>query len=366
MAARRVRIRDVAAAAGVSATTTSFVLNGRDKHIPQATRQRVLDAASRMGYRPNASARALATGRTQRLGVVLNTPYSLLAQSTYHTGILAGILGRAPQQNYNLLIYAAQYPDWRLLYEEILSGASDGVLLVGRNQGTGLTSALLDAGFPTVCLSYRSAHPDCCFVDCDNEAGAWEAARHLLANGYRRLLLDYPGETMSWGTERRQGVERALAEAGLPASNLTLVTWNDAPLSEQIEAHIAFCVHSAAQAPTAVITCDELRGQMLAEILPLHGLRVPDDIGIVTFNSTEISARTRPPLTSVGQPLGAIGAAAVEMLARLISKEQSMPCELRFPMTLDVRASSVPSGLPASVSLSAANNDVISSEETLP
>ena len=92
MRVKRVTIRDVAAAAGVSATTTSFVLNGQDASISLETQDRVRQVAQNLGYRPHASARALATGRTHRMGVVLNTPYSLQARGTYHTQVLAGIM----------------------------------------------------------------------------------------------------------------------------------------------------------------------------------------------------------------------------------------------------------------------------------
>src|SRR5579859_1532913 len=157
---KRVRIRDVAAEAGVSATTTSFVLNGRDAAIPEVTRQRVLDTARRLGYRPNASARALATGRTHRIGVALNHPYSLTGRPTYHTEVIGGIMSALPHLDYNLLVHSANYQDWHTLHDDILGGAADGVLLVGREAPDPLTFALLEAGFPTVCVNYNVDHPD--------------------------------------------------------------------------------------------------------------------------------------------------------------------------------------------------------------
>src|ERR1051325_11439462 len=97
MAAHRVRMIDVAKAAGVSQTTASFVLNNLDVSIPVETRERVLQAAREMGYRPHAGARALATGRTHRLGLVLNESESFRAADTYFVDVIGGIIHGAVQ-----------------------------------------------------------------------------------------------------------------------------------------------------------------------------------------------------------------------------------------------------------------------------
>src|SRR5579871_2692227 len=195
---KRVRIRDVAAAAGVSPTTTSFVLNGRDSSISQETRERVREVARRLGYRPHASARALATGRTHRIGVVLNTPYSLLGRGTYHTQMLVGIMSAGPRTNYNLLIHSADYPDGETLFDDIISGMSDGVLLIGRQAPDPLTDSLLNEEFPLVCVSYNVEHAGCYSVDCDNERAGYIATEHLLSLGHRTILALWDREENSW------------------------------------------------------------------------------------------------------------------------------------------------------------------------
>jgi DNA-binding LacI/PurR family transcriptional regulator len=340
---KRVRIRDVAAEAGVSPTTTSFVLNGRDAAIPEATRQRVLDTARRLGYRPNASARALATGRTHRVGVALNHPYSLVGRGIYHTEILAGIMSALPHLNYNLLLHSADYRDWHALRDDILGGVADGVLLVGREAPDPLTIALLDAGFPTVCVSYNVDHPDCHAVDCDNEQGAYEAISHLLSLGHRQILTSISGAKNSWQRERERGALRAVRERGLPEPVLQPWTWplSDRPVVERVQEMARF-LKEASPRPTALFTEDEHAAQVLAEQLPGFGFRVPEDFSIISFNSTEVSARTRPPLTSVWQPLGDIGAEAARMLARRIAGEEVPEKVVRFAIRLDVRASTGP------------------------
>jgi LacI family transcriptional regulator len=345
--AKRVRIRDVAAAAGVSATTTSFVLNGQDASISQETRDRVREVARKLGYRPHASARALATGRTHRMGVVLNTPYSLLGRGTYHTQVLAGIMSAGPRTNYNLLIHSADYPDWETLYDDILSGMADGVLLIGRQTPDPLTDALLKEEFPLVCISYNVDHPDCYSVDCDNERGGYIATEHLLSLGHRHILAlsnldDSNLDENSWQRERCRGAARAIQDAGLSPEHLTIWEPEGPDLTpDTYAAAVAAYLDRLTPSPTALIGYDESGAQWLVEHLPTFGRRVPDDVAVVSFNSTTISERSRPPLTSVWQPLDDIGAAAVEMLAARIEGRDVPERILRFPVRLDVRASTV-------------------------
>jgi LacI family transcriptional regulator len=96
---------------------------------------------------------------------------------------------------------------------------------------------------------------------------------------------------------------------------------------------------SCSNPPTALICCDERRARMVVELLPDAGVRVPKDMAVISFNSTEISARARPPITSVGQPLAEIGATAVDLLIARIEKREVPNPHPRLPMWLDIRGS---------------------------
>lgn len=336
---KRVRMVDVAQAAGVSRTTASLVLNGRAKTIAAETRQRVLQAAQQMGYSRHATALALRTGRTQRIGIVLNEPEDFDEHDAYFSTVLAGITKGALRQNYNLVLHSCHYKDWRELYSDILSPVADGVLLVGRVVEDPLTPALLDAGFPCVCISYQVPRPDCYSVDCDNVQGGYLAAQHLIQMGHRQIAFFHPREIVHWGRDRLAGARQAAVEAGLSPQSFHLYQWDGAPTEESCHTAIQF-LKTCRPHPTALICCDELKSQSITECLPAAGIRVPEDLAVVSFNSTEHSARTRPPLTSVAQPLREIGFTAVEMLVDLIEgREVAKRCR-RFPMSLDVRESS--------------------------
>ncbi|HSV73274.1 MAG TPA: LacI family DNA-binding transcriptional regulator [Chthonomonadales bacterium] len=340
MPTRRARLKDVADRAGVSPTTASFVLNGRTDAIPESTRQRVLDAAAGLNYRPHAAARSLATGRTRRIGIVLNQPESFSTRDTFFSEILAGIVERSTEHDRNVLLLSAHYPDWRSLYADITGGAADGVLQISRFLHDKLTPTLLAAGFPVVCVSFQLEDERCFSVDCDNSAGGYLAARHLLDLGHRRIAVLYPGEGMSWGAERLQGVRRALADAGQNGAGPLTREWEERTLPDPEWAHhTARWVRDSDPRPTALICCDEIRARMIAECLPSTGLRVPEDVSVVSFNSTEISERCNPPMTSVGQPLPQIGRAAVDLLLARIRGTETPERVVRFPMQLHIRAS---------------------------
>ncbi|HZT43899.1 MAG TPA: LacI family DNA-binding transcriptional regulator [Chthonomonadaceae bacterium] len=343
MESRRVRMIDVAKAAGVSRTTVSFVLSGRDAGIPAETKQRVLRLARQMGYRPHDAALALATGRTRRIGLVLNDPTSFIRSDSYVAHVLSGVLDGTLKHNYNLLLHSARYTDWHALYGEILSGAADGTLLVGRFERDELTPALLEAGVPVVCVSYQIEHPDCYSVDCDNEQGGYLAVRHVIERGHRQIAFFSPGETISWGRDRLLGARRALVEAGLSEESLRVFVWQEAglPSAEWTQEALSFLL-ALNPRPTALVCCEEWRIRQVVEALPAMGMRVPEELVVVSFNSTEHSARCRPPLTSVAQPLEQIGSAAVDMLIKRIEGRKLPERHRRFPVRLDVRESTQP------------------------
>ena len=113
---RRVSSHDVARHAGVSQSTVSLVLSGRaGTRISAETRQRVLDAAQHLNYTINVAARALVTGRTNRLAVVPIHPGGLLDRDMYYGQVLNGITLGALNANHNLLLHSANYPDWQTL-----------------------------------------------------------------------------------------------------------------------------------------------------------------------------------------------------------------------------------------------------------
>jgi LacI family transcriptional regulator len=337
---------DVAQEAGVSQSTVSLVLNGKAMNrIPEETRQRVFEAARKLNYRPNVIARELVTGRTRRIGIVPNQPASFLGDDLYYSKVLVGVLQGALRHNYNILLHSADYPDWMHLHKDIVGGATDGVVLIGRYPEDALTNALCELGFPAVCISYHPDKEPYYSVDCDNEQGGYLAVQYLLALGHREIAFFFPGDTISWGRERHEGALRAMREAEVPEENLHVLKFAYSPdvLPDSAELLLREILLPERRY-TAAIFCDEWTGLQALECLTEFGLRVPEDLSIINFNSTEVSARARPALTSVWQPLTEIGEAGFTRLIDLVEGREVTSGVIRFPMRLDVRESCGPPG----------------------
>ncbi len=337
----RITLRDVAAEAGVSVTTASFVLNDQNYAIAERTQLRVREVASRLGYRPHSSARALATGRTQRLGVVLSSPGVLVSPGAYHAKLLFGIMAAAPKLNYNLILHAANYPDWRCLYGDITSGVADGVMLIGRNFDDELTAALLDIHFPTVCVSYKSQHPSCIAVDCDHRSGIALAVDHLKKLGHTRLgfLLDDYSDVRSWDEERLAAFHSCTEGTGLKGSTYRVpVDYGDCPGSNEFLRSLLL----NSRTETALIVGSEVLARHVQQVALECGVNIPLDLSIISINSTEVSENAVVPITSLWQPLNEIGAAAVTVLNDIIMSDGRSEHQMLFDMRLDIRKSCGP------------------------
>ena len=336
---RRTTSHDVARVAGVSQSTVSLVLNGRaNTRISESTRQRVLEAARALNYTRNTAAHAIVTGRTHRFGIVPIHPRAFMDHNAYYGTLTTSFIDGAFRHGYNLLLHSVAYAHWEELYRDICSGSTDGVILIGRTSNDPLTHALLEADFPTVCVSYQPRAPIFYSVDCDNMMGGYLAVQHLLSLGHRRIGYFRPSQGFSWEMQRYEGAKRAIAEADLPADSLYFLgDGNSAPTAENVIDLL--CDLPDTRRPTALICQDDQQGEHLIRSLPHRGLRVPHDIALISFNSTEICGRSNPRQTSVWQPLAQIGGAAVDMLVDIFEGKAITSSTLRFPMCLNIRES---------------------------
>lgn len=359
---RRVTSHDVARLAGVSQSTVSLVLNGRtDTRIPDATRQRVFEATRALNYTRNAAAHALLTGRTHRFGIVPIHPNAFADHGSYYGALTTSFIQGALRHNYNLLLHCVAHLHWETLYRDILGGSTDGVILIGRRADDPLTKALLEARFPVVCVSYQPDVPDFYSVDCDNEQGGYLAVKHLLELGHRRIAYLFARGEHTWEVQRFTGAQRAISESHLPPDSLLCFGADekniekksieeqeegqqsgdrDTPLTDErvlslLEAHS----RDRTTRPTALICPDDLQGERLIRHFLPRGIRIPHDIALVSYNSTEVCERTQPRQTSIWQPLMEIGRAAVDTLIDLFEGREVAPGTRRFPMRLDVRES---------------------------
>lgn len=346
---RRTRHRDVALRAGVSTATVSKVISGRESdRISEETRRRVLDAVRDLNYVPQSAVREMQTGRTGRIGVLLVHPAAFGAMDPYHTAILGGILSGAFVHRRNTLLYTALDPDAETLRREILGGGTDAVIAVGKVWTPLVQAAVMQANIPVVYVSVlpegRNLTRNVPYfaVDSDNAGGGRLAIEHLAGLGHRRvaIVLDRDeSESLSFVQERILGAKLAAQDQGVRVS----ITQRS-----ELEGVMRDIGSEVAGAPTALffVEGEGQLEQIINEMAPRYGLSIPGALSLVAYNSTRLSESAPVPVTAVRQPFTQIGVEAVNILADYLDNgatiESRSDTVIRLPVTLDIRASTVP------------------------
>ncbi|MEV4172984.1 LacI family DNA-binding transcriptional regulator [Nonomuraea sp. NPDC049709] len=330
-AAKPATIRDVAAAAAVSIGTASKALNGRGR-LRDETRDRVLAAAERLGFRPNPLAQGLLAGRTYTVGLVtgdsygrFSIPVMLGAEDALGSGQISVFLCDTRDDP----IRERHYVD-RLLARRV-----EGVIVTGRRTEP-RPSIGRDLPVPVVYAMTRSADESDISIIPDDEGGGALATRHLLATGRTRIGHVTGPERFQAARDRARGLSTALAQAGLePAGELLFGQW-----SEEWGRQAADILLHAAPDVDAVFCGSDQIARGVAETLREAGRRVPDDVALVGFDNWEpMALGCRPPLTTVDMNLGEIGRLAARHLLDAIAGRPAPGGVLTVPATLVPRAS---------------------------
>lgn len=332
---RRPTSADVAARAGVSRTTVSFVLNDRPgMSISPTTRRRVLDAAAELGYHPHASARGLAGGKSHMIGLVLRQSAEQVAGDAALVEALRGLAAAARTAGFRVMVEPLDPADGT--YEALLRAQhADGIVVSGpRVDDAGLV-ALAHDGFPIV-LQGSLPGIDAPSVDVDNESGARSAVEHLIGLGWRRIgCITNAPLAYTAAQERLAGYRAALADAGIPFDD-RLVAEADFDAGSGHRA-MAQLLSSGGPLEAVFVASDVVAFGAIAAIREA-GLRVPDDLSLVGFDDIPLAAFFDPPLTTVRLPAYDLGmAAGTALLDRVAGKP--VPDRTLLPTELIVRSS---------------------------
>ncbi len=306
-------LADVGRAAGVSAMAASAVLNAArtSSRISAETRQRILDAAAQLNYRPNAAARALADRRMHTLGVATTLARGGLNQ--YFLEVFSGFVAAAAEAGQNTTVFAL--PDWgpegAARLPALCDGRIDGLLLLAPLLAPEAAAALPEhTPFVSVHANHRLAGvPN---LEPDEEAGACAMVAHLIALGHRRIL-HLGGPTGLTGADRRAaGYLRAHAEAGLVPlpGGLLRGGYQQEAGRQALEDWLQ--QHRGDVAPQAVFAANDAVALGCMEALAARGWRVPEDISVAGFDDTLVAHAAG--LSTVRQPLQQMGREAAVLL----------------------------------------------------
>jgi DNA-binding LacI/PurR family transcriptional regulator len=322
---------DVARLAGVSHQTVSRVLNGHP-NVRAQTRADVLAAIRELGYRPNAAARTLVTGRTHALGVI-SFDTTLYGPASMLYGI-----ERAAHPQYSVAIASLPAFDGRSMQEAVdrlLGQGIDGIIVIASEMPVLEALADVRADVPLVGVGCGTRAP-LDSVAIDNVAGALQVTRYLLDLGHRTVhYVAGPDSTVD-ARERAEGWAQALRAAGAPEPEIMRGDWS-ARSGYEVGHRLA-----AMPGVTGVFCANDQMALGLLRALAEHGRQVPSDVSVVGFDDIPESAFFLPPLTTVRQDFGELGRQALRLLLDRICGQDVPPTRLPLAPELIVRASATP------------------------
>jgi LacI family transcriptional regulator len=327
---------------GLSITTVSRALGGHDD-VAEATRRRILEAAARIGYRPNDAARRLRLGRAEAVGIVLPAEAGQF-DDPFFLRLLASVGPKLTAAGLDLLV-GASLPgnDEMRLYRQMVEGRRVDAMLVARTRRHDeRIGYLLDRGIPFVAHGRAEEPRAFAHVDMDGEQAMAAATERLIAFGHARIALLNAPERFMFARFREAGWRRALRRAGLADR---LLVHGEA--TEEHGFRLMTALLQAEEPPTAVVCATDRLAVGALHALSFGGLRAGRDVSVIGYDNAPVATYTNPPLTTVEQPVERAGARMVEMLLDLIGGADPAGMAEIWPARLIVRSSDGPCPEPA-------------------
>jgi LacI family transcriptional regulator len=325
---------DVARRAGVSTITASRALGGSGL-VAEATRKRILTAATELGYVPNLIARGLVQKRTSVVGVLLRE-----LANPFFAPMLRGIENVAERRGYLVVVGESGLDEQREAYyvDRFRQLRLGGMIVTPASSRVQHLSVARSAGTPVVVMARRWEEGD--YVTGDNLEGGRLVARHLLSRGHRLIGLLRPDEPDNTAIQdRTNGFKEVLTAASV----LVPPQWDFLTASTMIAdgAEAADRIREFAQRPTAIFVATDRQALGLIRRLRAHGVRVPEDLAVVGYDDIPYADCGQVPLTSVAVPVERIGELSAEVLFdRMRDPDAREFRQLLLPPQLVVRESS--------------------------
>ncbi len=325
-------IRDVARASNVSIATVSRVFN-QSPLVSEDTRQRVVAAASRLGYWPNGIARSLITNRTHTLGLLLPDLHG-----EFFSEVIHGVDLKARERGFHLLVSRSSSSAEELTDAlRAMRGRVDGLIVMAPDVDASRALRSAAGNVPIVLLNPEVELPGSDTVGIDNLHGAATIVHHLIDLGNRRIAtITGPGQNID-ARQRLDGYRAALREAGL-APDPDLEFHGD--FTERSGYEAARAILRQRSGATAIFVANDHMAIGVIGALQEAGMRVPDDIAVTGFDDIPMARYLTPPLTTMHVNMLQIGERAVELLVD--PERVAGPPEGRhevLPTTLVVRES---------------------------
>lgn len=331
-----ITIKDVAKLAGVSIQTVSNVINNRSTQLTEETRNKVLRAIKDLGYKPSYLARSLRTGKTMNIGL-------LIPDITYpfYPEIADVVEDVARTKGYNLILCTTHDdPKREDTYVEVLMNKwVDGILWARVLDETKTAERVTEAKIPLVAILRAVDNYTVPSVLTDNIAVGYEATKHLVELGHRRIACIYGTPKLRTYRDRLSGHKKALEEAGI-AYDLALAVESDYK-NDQAYRDMSILLERD-DTISSVFAFNDFVGIQCIRAIKRRGLRVPQDISVVGVDGIRDGLIVEPPLTTMVQPISQLASSAMNLLVQIIHneyKKETSDEEVVLKPKLEIRGS---------------------------
>lgn len=310
-----VTIYDVAREANVSMATVSRVVNG-NPNVKPATRKKVMEVIDRLGYRPNAVARGLASKKTTTVGVIIPD-----ISSTFFAELARGIEDIATMYKYNIILSNSDQNIEKELHllNTMLGKQVDGIVFMGGNITSEHVEEFEKSSVPIVLAGSIEESGKIPSVNIDYEQAAFDVTNSFIEKGHKEVSIVVGPLREPINKEKKlAGYKRALAEAEISYRE-DLVVEGDYTYDSGIEAFEKLL--EAEPKPTAIFAGSDEMALGIVHGAEDKGYKVPGDFEVISSDNTRLSLMVRPQLTTVVQPLYDIGAVAMRLLTKYMNKE---------------------------------------------
>lgn len=331
---RRPTIVDVARVAGVSVSTVSRVVR-KHADVRTATRARVQDAIDLLGYQPSAIARALVSGRTRLIALLVSD-----IANPFYPQLARSVEQEAKRSGYTVVICNTddRASETRRYLERLLQQGLDGVIHASAAHDEDVVRELMPDRRRVVFTNRAPVDPQASYVVSDNAGGAEELTRYLLESGHRRIGFIAGPSFAKNAAARIEGFRRVMAAVGEPDP---LVTEGDFSAAHGAETALKWC-SGTDDPPTALIAVNDSVALGALEALIDCGRRVPEEVALAGFDGVHFAASPLVNLTTVDQHIDRMGRRAVRVLLRQLNRRTYVPTKEVLPTKLLVRGSTEP------------------------
>lgn len=330
-----ITVKDVAKIAGVSTATVSRVINNKEKVKP-ITRTKVEEAMKSLDYHPNSIAKNFASQRTNRIALIVDIENEAAFANPFFYQIQFGIEKHLAKNGYSLSIYNKNNRDDKrgLIDRLVFEKQVDGVILHSMLLNRKLVNSLKKSGLPFICIGQPSENFEVDWVDIDNDQAGQLAAQFLIDDGYKNILVISNGEKDLFNKRRLEGISKAFKLSQKTIEYKSLVLDNH---SFEEANNIIYSFLNRSPNIDAIISINNINALAAERASQKLGMKIPEDIGIITFDRYPVVEISLPQLTTVDIDVLSLGNSAAVMLLRNLEFKSTATTNMNLSVEVSAR-----------------------------